>query len=65
MCSEHDAALAVCWFESNYLKLNTDKCNFIISGNKYESLWADIGNDNMRIKLCQASWNKYRQKLEI
>ena len=45
--------------------MKTDKCDFIISGNKYESLWADIGNDNMRVKLYQASWNKYRQKLEI
>ena len=38
---EHDSALAVCWFESNYMKLNTDKCHLIISGNKHESFWAD------------------------
>ena len=44
---EHDSALAVCWFESNYMKLNTDKCHLIISGNKHESLWADIGNDRI------------------
>ena len=34
---EHDPALAVCWFESNYIKLNTDKCHLIISGNTHES----------------------------
>ena len=34
---EHDSALAVCWFENNYIKLNTDKCHFIISGNTHES----------------------------
>ena len=38
---EHDSALAVCWFESNYMKLNTDKCHLIISGNKHGSFWAD------------------------
>ena len=47
MCLEHDSALAVCWFESNYMKLNTDKCHLIISGNKHESSWTDIGNDRI------------------
>ena len=42
---EHDTTLAVCWFESNYMKLTTDKYHFIISGNKHESLWTGIGND--------------------
>ena len=37
MCLEHDSALPVCWFESNYMKLNTDKFHLIISGNKHES----------------------------
>ena len=44
---EHDFALPVCWFESNYMKLNTDKCHLIISGNKHESLWANVGNDRI------------------
>ena len=47
MCLEHDSALAVWWFESNYMKLNTDKCHLIISGNKHESFGADIGNDRI------------------
>ena len=47
MCLEHDTVLAVCWFESNYMKLNTDKCHLIISGNKHESLWTDIWNDKI------------------
>ena len=29
------------------MKLNTDKCHIIISGNKYESLWVDTRNDRM------------------
>ena len=44
---EHNSAFAVCWFESNYMELNTDKCHLIISGNKHESFWADIGNDRI------------------
>ena len=44
---EHDSALAVCWIESNYMKLNTDKCHLRISSNKHESFWADIGNDRI------------------
>ena len=33
---EHDAALAIEWFESNYVMLNQDKCHFQFSGHKYE-----------------------------
>ena len=62
ICLEHDSTLAVCWFESNYVKLNTDKCHLIISGNKHESLWADIGNDRIRepnyVKLLRITINR-------
>ena len=34
---EHDAALAIEWFESNYMKMNQDKCYFLFSGHKYET----------------------------
>ena len=44
MCLEHDSTLTLCWFESNCMKLNTDKCHLINSGNKHESFWSDIGN---------------------
>ena len=44
---QHDSVLSVFWFESNCMKLNTDKWHLIISGNKHESLWADIGNDDI------------------
>ena len=47
MLLEHDTARTVCWFESNYMKLNTDKYHLIISLNKHESLWTDIGNDKI------------------
>ena len=38
MCLEHDTALIACWFESNYMKLNTDKCKLIISYNQNHRL---------------------------
>ena len=44
---EHDTALAVCWFDSNFMKLNTDKCFLLVSGNKHESLWAKVGEDKI------------------
>ena len=44
---EHDSTLGVCWFESNYMKLNVDKCHLIISGIKHESLGTVIRNGRM------------------
>ena len=38
--------LAVRWFVNNYMKLNEEKCHFIISGHKYEHSWVKI-NENM------------------
>ena len=37
---EHDSHLAIEWFESNYMKLNQDKCHFLVSGYKPENIWA-------------------------
>ena len=31
---EHDSIPAIEWFESNYMKLNQDKCQFLLSGHK-------------------------------
>ena len=42
---EHDSETSICWFESNYMKLNTDKCHLIIAGNKYEHIWAKLGEE--------------------
>ena len=36
-------ALTVCWFDSDYMKLNADKYHFAILGNKHESLWTEQG----------------------
>ena len=37
---EHNSELAVAWFKMNYVKLNTNKCHLLISGNKSKQMWA-------------------------
>ena len=44
---EHDSLIAIEWFESNYMKLNQDKCQLLVSGFKYESIWAIIGQSKI------------------
>ena len=41
---EHDTKLAIEWFESNYVKLNEDKCHLLVTGHRHETLWANIGD---------------------
>ena len=33
---------AICWFDSNYMKLNTDKCHLLMAGNKHEHIWVKL-----------------------
>ena len=33
---KHDYILATEWFEDNYMKLNEDKCDLLISGNRFQ-----------------------------
>ena len=40
---EHDLMLAIDWFESNYMRLNQDKCHFLLAGQKHEMIWVNIG----------------------
>ena len=40
---EHDTAFATEWFQSNYVKLNQDKCHSLFSEHKYETLFASVG----------------------
>ena len=44
---EQNSALAISWFESNYMKLNTDKCHLLVSGSKYEHTWVQLGEDKI------------------
>ena len=49
---EHDANLAIEWFDCNYMKLNQDKCHL---GHKSEAIWAKIGQTKI--------WESKKQKL--
>ncbi len=41
---EHDCLLAIDWFDSNYMKLNRDKCHFLLAGYKTEHFFANVGD---------------------
>ena len=43
--SDHDSFLDIEWFENNNMKLNQDKCHFLVSGYSNEDVWAHIGNE--------------------
>ena len=42
---EENAKLAICQFQNNYMKQNTDKCPLLISGFKHEAMWTEIEKD--------------------
>ena len=42
---EHNSELVIDWFEMNYMKLDTDKCHLLLSGNKNEYMWAELDED--------------------
>ena len=52
---EHDTALAVDWFENNFMKLNQGKCHLLVSRHKHETVWAKIGETKI--------WGSNKQKL--
>ena len=44
---ESDTMSAIMWFEANYMKLNPDKCHFLIAGRTPELLWAKVGQEKI------------------
>ena len=44
---EHDILIVNEWFESNYMKVNGDKCHLLISGHKHEHMWVKVGNSRI------------------
>ena len=51
---EHDSHLAIERFESNYMKLNQDKCHLLVSEYKDEKIWSRIG----KVKTWESSKKK-------
>ena len=54
-CLEHDSSLTIEWFESNFMKLNNEKCHFLISGHKHEHMFCKIGSSQI--------WESQKEKL--
>ena len=44
-CLENDTLSAIMWFEANYMKLNKEKCHFLVTGNTPEHLWVKVGGE--------------------
>ena len=42
---EYDTQSPIMWFDNNYMKLNQDKCHYLILGNVTEHLWAKVGDE--------------------
>ena len=42
--------LATEWFENNSMKSNQDKCHLLVSGFKYENVWAKNGKKIGKIR---------------
>ena len=42
---EENSAIALTWFEINYMKLNSDKCHLLVSGHHYQEMFVNIGKD--------------------
>ena len=42
---ENDTLSVILWFENNFMKLNEDKCHFIIAANTNEHLWVKVGKE--------------------
>ena len=44
---EENSAIALTWFEINYMKLSSDKCHLLVSGHHYEETFVNIGKDKI------------------
>ena len=52
---EKSSQLAIKWFNHNYMKLNAEKCEFLIRGYRFEHLWLNVGETQV--------WGKNQAKL--
>ena len=44
---EKDSAIAIKWFEINYMSLNTPKCKLLVAGHKDHKVTIKVGNSNI------------------
>ena len=59
---ENDTLSVILWFENNFMKLNEDKCHFIIAANTNEHLWVKVGKELIwESSRRKTTWSYYRQ----
>ena len=42
--------MAIKWFSHNYMKLNAEKCEFLIACHPFEHLWLNVGETQVSEK---------------
>ena len=59
---EKNSILTIRYIESNYMELNTNKCDQIVSGYKYKQVWANMGKyltwESNEVKLLEIAIDK-------
>ena len=44
---ERNSNIAIDWFQSNYTKMNSDKCHLLVAVHRFEQIWGKIGTDQI------------------
>ena len=44
---EEYSEISITWFETNFMKMNPEKCHLLISGHRYELVFANIGENKI------------------
>ena len=48
---EKSSQLAIKCFSHNYMKLNAEKCEFLVTGHRFEQLWLNVGETQVWEKI--------------
>ena len=57
---EQDSLLAIKWFDNNNMKLNEDKCHFLVSGFQHETMDQYWGKTYVGKSRREITWLKHR-----
>ena len=52
---EEHSDIAITWFESNYMKIETHMCNIFVSSNKFEQVESKVGHVEVHSESSQTS----------
>ena len=42
---ERNSNITIDWSQNNYMKMNSDKYHLLVTGHKFEQIWAKTGTD--------------------